>query len=153
MGNKADSEDLSQCVLIEVLRSAGSFRGESTLDHWVDRVTVQTAAKQFEKRDRRRKIGETIHIEKATARGLEESAGLCQLRDRLAAAFATLSPNHRIPLVLHYLHDYAAHEIASLTDTKVNTVRGRLRAGKKKIREVILADPVLSEWVEEVRKI
>ena len=58
--NSNDAADLAQLSIMEVIRSAGSFRGESTLNYWVDRVTVQTAAKVFEKRSRRKRLRDAI---------------------------------------------------------------------------------------------
>ena len=52
-------------------------------------------------------------------------------------------------MVLHYLYDYEVSEIADITESNINTVRGRLRRGLRKIREAVLADPVLQEWIEE----
>lgn len=151
-GNPADCEDLVQCALVQILRSAGGFRGESSLDRWVDRVTVQTAAKQLEKTDRRRRLSEEKCEIEAVPQNAEEDAVSAQLRQRLAMLFAALPAHQRIPVVLHYLHDYEVSEIAGLTETKLNTVRGRLREGLKNIRESILDDPVLGEWLEEVRR-
>ena len=55
-GSERDAEDLSQMALIQILNSAGSFRGECTLKYWAERIAVRTAMKHFRKRQRREKL-------------------------------------------------------------------------------------------------
>ena len=54
--NPSDVDDLTQLALIQVLKSAKNFRGESALTYWADRIAVRTAARQFEKRRRRENL-------------------------------------------------------------------------------------------------
>src|SRR5689334_16582344 len=53
---RGDSEvdDFAQNALIQVLRSLPSFRGESSLTTWVDRITVRTVLRQLGRRQRER---------------------------------------------------------------------------------------------------
>jgi RNA polymerase sigma-70 factor (ECF subfamily) len=151
-GSSTEGEDLAQQVLVEVIRGAASFRGDSTLNYWVDRVTIQTAAKHFEKRDRRRKLrSEFWHPGKAEL-SVEDRAGRREIRVLIAAHLRELSPKQRFAIVLHYLYDYEVPEIAEMTHAKINTVRGRLRKGLKQIRQSILADHGLRDWIEEGMK-
>jgi RNA polymerase sigma factor (sigma-70 family) len=71
------------------------------------------------------------------------------VRRRLAEVIAALPKKQRIPLVLFYLHGYEIAEIAEMTGAKLNTVRGRLRYGRARIRKKVLADPDLRKWVQE----
>src|SRR4051812_44059066 len=43
LGNEADAEDVTQDVLLQVVRKLGGFRGESGLFTWLHRVTVNAA--------------------------------------------------------------------------------------------------------------
>jgi DNA-directed RNA polymerase specialized sigma24 family protein len=52
----ADAEDLSRTVLIQILRAADTYRGERSLEAWVDRVAVRCALRHFEKMKRRRAL-------------------------------------------------------------------------------------------------
>src|SRR5437764_10755178 len=40
LGNDADAEDVTQDVLVQVVRKLDSFRGESAISTWLHRVTV-----------------------------------------------------------------------------------------------------------------
>src|SRR6058998_2312903 len=43
LGNDADAEDVTQDVLLQVVRKLDTFRGESALPTWLHRVTVNAA--------------------------------------------------------------------------------------------------------------
>jgi RNA polymerase sigma-70 factor (ECF subfamily) len=53
LGNDADAEDVTQEVLLQVLRKLHTFRGESSFSTWLHRITVNAALAQRHKRARR----------------------------------------------------------------------------------------------------
>ena len=55
LGNDADAEDVTQDVLLQVVRKLHTFRGESALPTWLHRVTVNAALAHREKRANRSK--------------------------------------------------------------------------------------------------
>src|SRR5438067_2880500 len=55
LGNDADAEDVTQDVLVQVIRKLGTFRGESALGTWLHRVTVNAALAHRQKRANRQK--------------------------------------------------------------------------------------------------
>jgi RNA polymerase sigma-70 factor, ECF subfamily len=146
---KSDTDDLVQLALIQIVRSAGSFRGDSSLDFWTDRVVLQTLAKQFEKRHRRQRLRESVwEFPAGVPAPVDEQAELAEIRGRLRLLLGRLPDKLRVALVLFCVYGYTAPEIAALTDTKTNTVRGRLRLGLGRLKKDISADPVLREWAE-----
>lgn len=147
-----EAEDFIQLALIEVIRSVGSFREESSLDYWVDRIAVQTVAKEIQRRSRRRRINEAIWQPGPVVKPVDETAALSRVRDRLSVHVGDLSPKYRAAVVMHYLYEYEVSEIAEITGANINTIRGRLRRGLRNIRRSILADPVLQEWIEAKMK-
>src|SRR5215211_2472288 len=55
LGNDADAEDVTQDVLLQVVRKLDTFRGESALGTWLHRVTVNAALAHRQKRANRQK--------------------------------------------------------------------------------------------------
>jgi RNA polymerase sigma-70 factor (ECF subfamily) len=53
LGNDADAEDVTQDVLLQVLRKGNTFRGEAKFPTWLHRVTVNAALAHRRKRARR----------------------------------------------------------------------------------------------------
>jgi RNA polymerase sigma-70 factor (ECF subfamily) len=76
---------------------------------------------------------------------VEQEALQRQLHRRLAAVCQRLKPKQRLAVVLRWMQGYSVQEISEITGARVNTVRGRLRNGKKELRRLILQDPVLKE--------
>ena len=126
--NHPDADDLIQRALIEILRSAGSFRGESALETWADRIASRTAMRLLKQRARHAEVSG------------EDEAAKAGLRTRLAGLLSRLSPERRAAVVLHYVHGYSVQEISEITETPANTVRDRLRVGKALLRKYMLKD-------------
>jgi RNA polymerase sigma-70 factor (ECF subfamily) len=53
LGNDADAEDVTQDVLVQVVRKLDTFRGEANLATWLHRVTVNAALAHRRKRAQR----------------------------------------------------------------------------------------------------
>lgn len=143
-----DADDLAQLALIQILKSAGSFRGECTLNYWADRITVRTSMKQFRKRQRREKLAMSVWPETPVDdSGMEDDLAARQIRVHLSRILQKLSLERRTVMVLHHLQGYGISEISEMTGAPINTVRDRLRIGRKQLRKRILTDPSLREWV------
>src|SRR5215510_12368342 len=56
LASDADAEDVTQDVLLQVVRKLNTFRGESTLSTWLHKITVNAALAH-----RRRKATHTQH--------------------------------------------------------------------------------------------
>ena len=147
-----DAEDLVQTSLVEVLRVVGSYEGKGALESWVDRVVARHALRQIKRRRWREGIVALEPVDLGSAPASQETElEQRQLRQRVAALLQHLSPERRTAVVLHWVRGYTIPEIAEMTDTKVNTVRGRLRNAKRQIRELIPDDAVLRDWAESNR--
>jgi RNA polymerase sigma-70 factor (ECF subfamily) len=55
LGNDADAEDVTQDVLLQVVRKLDTFRGDAQLSTWLHRVTVNAALAHREKRANRQR--------------------------------------------------------------------------------------------------
>src|SRR5438270_12614674 len=55
LGSDADAEDVTQDVLLQVVRKLDTFRGESAFPTWLHRITVNAALAHRRKRANRQK--------------------------------------------------------------------------------------------------
>jgi RNA polymerase sigma-70 factor (ECF subfamily) len=108
-GDESVAEDLMQETLIEGVRSAASFRGESTLTTWLCTIARRRVARHYE-RERKQEVA---------ARGLElvrdepepDLETEWQRRDEVIRALGSLTAVHRQVLVLKYLDGLSVEEI------------------------------------------
>ena len=139
-------EDLCQLALVEILLSAGSFRGEAKLERWAERITVRTVLKHLKRQKKSDNTWDEFRDDIPARQAPDAGVDARRVRQRIARLMQRLSRNCRTAMVLHYVHGYPIAEVAEITDTRVNTVRGRLKSGRGKLRRQILADPILREW-------
>jgi RNA polymerase sigma-70 factor, ECF subfamily len=125
--DRDDAHDASQLSLLEILRSAGHFRGESELEAWADRVVVRTTLRHAR---RGRRLASAPLEEQATP-------GVAPRSDHCVAAsqyLSMLSEGHRTVLLLRCGLEYSIEEIAELTQVSPNTIKDRLKRARECIR-------------------
>jgi len=134
-GSRADSDDAAQGALIEILKSAGSFRLGTSLERWVDTIAVRTTLRSV-RRERERKNLLSRWLSPGTQPWggdfvpATEAVGLDAFLDRL-------SPDRRRAFVLHHALDYTVDEIAELTGAPPGTVKDRLVSARKQLRRML----------------
>ncbi len=138
--NAHDADDASQLALLDVLRGAGSWRGEGSLERWCDRLAARRAIR-FAQRETRTRRQVDAHADLHT---LPAPASDGALEERLPRALQeyldALSPERREALVLKHALGYSVAEIASELGVAQGTVKDRLVAGRKQLRKMIARD-------------
>ena len=134
-GSPADKDDAAQSALIEILRSAGSFRVGTSLERWAETVAARTTLRAA-RRERERKNLLTRWLLPGTlpwggmASSTSEAVGLDTFLGRL-------SPDRRRAFVLHHALDYTVDEISELTGAPPGTVKDRLVSARKQLRRML----------------
>ena len=147
-----DADDLVQLALIEILRSLRNFRGESRLEAWADRIAVRTAMRELKRRRWREGIVALDDPRPPEVASTQDSdLERRQLRRHLGELLGRLPPEQRVVVVLRLVHGYPPAEIAEVVGAPLNTVRDRLRVGRRKLRRLLVRDPILREWAERSR--
>lgn len=141
--NDADAEDASQAALIEILRAMPSFRGESRLEAWADRIAVRTAIRLA--RTRRLlavRRHDAVDPDELPSPSVDDGGDA--LPRSLRAYLDALPEVRRSVLVLRHALGYSVQEIAELTGTSVNTVKDRLLAARHEVRRMVRRELVTS---------
>jgi len=146
-----DADDLAQQSLVAVLKSCRTFRGDCSLERWADRIVIRTTLREIKRRRWRERI---VALEEDPLPDQPENQDQRLqrrlIRRHLARVLAKLSEDRRTAVTLHWVHGYSVSEIAEMTDSPVNTVRDRLRVGKKQLRKQLMKDPALADWARSV---
>jgi RNA polymerase sigma-70 factor (ECF subfamily) len=138
--NRADADDASQLALIEILRSAGTYKDISSIERWADRITVRTALRHArEQRKRVWHIGSMIDVDTVGVVAEDEPEAPAAPR-AVEDYLSELPPARREVLVMKHSLGYTTEEIAELTDKPIGTVKDRLVAARKQLRKLIVRD-------------
>jgi RNA polymerase sigma-70 factor (ECF subfamily) len=153
VGSHPDAEDLIQQSLLEILGAAGTFRGDSRLETWADRITVFTTLKALGRLGKRVDIAREDAGERTPSNlSPEKDVAKRQLCARLAGMLQRLPPERRTVVTLSMVHDYSLADIAAMTGAPFNTVRDRLRVGRKQLRAQLARDELFSDWAKRGKK-
>jgi RNA polymerase sigma-70 factor, ECF subfamily len=141
LSNRADADDASQLALIEILRSAATYRDISTIERWADRITVRTVLRHArEQRRRLWQLGTLIDMDSIGASTAEPGSTPQTTPRAVEEYLAELPPARREVLVMKHSLGYTTEEIAELTDNPIGTVKDRLVAARKQLRKLIVRD-------------
>ena len=137
---------LSQVALVKIVESAGTYRGESSLEYWASKISFRIALRYSQKIRRREELSTLNWQPPVKTPDAEEQVGMQQIRVRIAELLQQMNESQRTALVLRLVEGHSPQEIAEITGVSVNTVRDRLQVGRKKLRKMVLDDPTLREW-------
>jgi RNA polymerase sigma-70 factor (ECF subfamily) len=128
-----DAEEVSQEVFMRIYRGLLKFRGESALDTWVYRLTVNAAVSHVSRRPARAE-GEEALANVATREGPSRDP---RLAARLEGALADLPAGYRAVMVLHDVEGLSHEEIAEILGCRVGTSKSQLHKARARMRELL----------------
>jgi RNA polymerase sigma-70 factor, ECF subfamily len=138
--NSADAEDLTQEVFVRVMRTVGSFRGESRFSTWLHRLTVNSVLMQFRHRKARPETRlSDIFEPNISTMVRDQQPHTARIMDRIAlhSAIAQLAPGCRSVFVLFAVEGYQHPEIARLMGCSIGTSKSQLHRARKNLKRLL----------------
>jgi RNA polymerase sigma-70 factor, ECF subfamily len=149
LGSEADAEDVTQEVLLQVIRKLPTFRGEAAFPTWLHRVTVNAALSHRQKRARReqREIHDPIdklfeegshqHPIRGWSVGPEDQALGNETQRLIEEAIAELPENYRDVFVLADVEGLPNAELAAMLGLSISAVKNRLHRARVLMRHAL----------------
>jgi RNA polymerase sigma-70 factor (ECF subfamily) len=149
LGNDADAEDVTQDVLLQVVRKLSTFRGESAFPTWLHRVTVNAALAHRRKRANREEKLLADPLERFDSDGLHRGPvkrwsvkpeQVLLDRERkgiIEKAISELPEIYRDVYVLADVESLPNAEIAEMLDLQVPAVKSRLHRARLLMRDLL----------------
>lgn len=135
------AQDVVQEVFLTVWRDAGRFdASRGGFSTWLLTMTHHKsvdAVRREENLRKRRAPAEALEFEESRAPAVEDEVWTAFRRDQVRAALVELPDPQREALSLAYFGGYTQREIAKITDTPLGTVKTRMLAGMKRLREAL----------------
>lgn len=122
-----DIEDLVQIVFVKVYENLHQLRKPDRFRPWLHSIIRNAVNSHHRRRAVQLRLEETFYPEPATH--AEE-----EIKHVVRAALHVLSAEHRQVIAHHYFKGYSYAETADLLNLTVETVRGRLRRARLKLK-------------------
>lgn len=150
LGNDADAEDVTQDVLLQVVRKLDTFRGDAALPTWLHRVTVNAALAHRKKRAQRAEREQTHdpfdhflddghHSSYVPSWSInpQEEALTKENSQLIEKAIAQLPELYRDVYVLADVEGLANAEIGEHLNLSLAAVKSRLHRGRLLMRNAL----------------
>ena len=155
MHNPADAADMTQEAFVRLMRSLGTYRGETKFTTWLYRLVTNICLDGLRRRGRpiesldepvstqagddAQTAGERLADNDRWSQPEEEIA-LRESATEVRAAIDALPAAQRLALTLHYFDDLRYEDIAETMGLPLNTVKSHIRRGKERLA-LVLSNP------------
>ncbi len=145
-GDRATAEEVTFDVFLSAWLHAGNYDPAlSKVSTWLTRLARNRAIDRL-RREAVRPAGHSVAFNDAapifrTPGDVDAAVDRSLTRQRVRAAVASLPDEQRQALALAFFQGYTHSEIAGLLDQSLGTVKGRIRGGMIRLRQLLEADP------------
>jgi RNA polymerase sigma-70 factor (ECF subfamily) len=140
IGGPDEAEDITQDAFLRAFHRLSRFRAEGSFRAWLLQIVHNTAlnvraGRRSEPRDEVESLVEAAAegLERTPAERLEDR----ERRERLDSKVRMLQPAHRAVLILRDLEGMSYEEIATVTETPLGSVKGRLHRARRELIRIL----------------
>jgi RNA polymerase sigma factor (sigma-70 family) len=132
LGDRWQAEDATHDAVVQAWLRFGSLRDRDRFGAWFQRIVVNICRDRMRERVRR-----PITVGGDVDRSVADGSPLVDERLALDRAFAELSPDHRLTLVLRFYADLPVEQIAAVLGIPVGTVKSRIHVAVGRMRDAM----------------
>ncbi len=158
--NEADACDATQEAFIKIFKSISSFKGESSIETWIYRITANVCLDFLRKQKNHSSVSldetfedeNTLKYEPPSNIGNpEEEVSKKLLAKSINDALSKLSEEHRVAITMREISGFSYAEIAQILKIEEGTVKSRIARARLKLREILLKDGNFAENIPSNR--
>ena len=131
--DRDEAEDATQEAIVRAWSGWGTMRDRTRFDAWFDRILVNVCRNRM----RHARTIRMVALDDTHDLQTADSYGATIARLALEPAFAQLTPEQRIIVVLRFWRDLSVDDIAERLGVPPGTVKSRLHYALKALREAI----------------
>ena len=146
LNNREEAEDVTQDVLLRLWKHGHNIQLDA-VSAWLIKVTRNACYDAIRRRKTRRTYNDSDYNQSSISQLATEEPSPCEemesldLQGRVESALAMIREPYRSILILREIQDLKYEHIAKSMELPLNTVKGYLHRGRKKMREH------LKDWV------
>jgi RNA polymerase sigma-70 factor (ECF subfamily) len=143
LGDDVLAEDVLQDVFLSIWRNPGAFDGSrGSVASWllamVHHKAVDAVRREESHRRRQARAEDDLVLSAPTqTTDVEDTAWQRLVAERVRTALHALPPPQREALTLAYYGGYTQREVAALTGTPLGTVKTRMLAGMRRLKDTL----------------
>jgi RNA polymerase sigma-70 factor (ECF subfamily) len=141
-----DQQDISQQVMVEIVRSVDRYRGECPFDAWIATVAAHIVWKSLRRRRLERRV--LVADDGLEAEASDQPAHNALLRSvirRVSRHLEAMDEARAWAFLLHDVHGYDLREMSQIMEVSESAAQSRLVRGRKELHERIADDPELAD--------
>jgi RNA polymerase sigma-70 factor, ECF subfamily len=136
VGNEHDAWDVAQEGFFKAWQSIHRFEGRSSFYTWIYRLTMNLTIDSLRRKGRREELELNDDIPSFLP-GPGINCQRAEIRERVDAALAQLSAEHRAVVVLKDLEGLQYHEIAEFLNISIGTVMSRIFYARRHLQHLL----------------
>jgi RNA polymerase sigma-70 factor, ECF subfamily len=151
LGNRAEAEDLTQEVFVQVFKAIGSFRGDAKLSTWIYRIAVNLCknrakylrVRHSNEQDELEAVAERVPLGEARRANVaqierpDEAMAGKQVEHIVQRAIAKIDETFRECLILRDVEELSYEEIGEITGLPAGTVKSRIFRARAQLKEMV----------------
>lgn len=142
-GQRTDALDATQDTFVAAFRQANRFRFDSAFGTWIYRIGINACHDLLRKRKRWDLEAEGPEEDpQVGSSGLEDTV---VARIDVTTALAQLTEEYREAVVMYDIGGISYEDIASITGTKIGTVKSRISRGRRQLASLLEQRPLSRE--------
>ena len=144
--NEQLAEDIVQDVFLKAFERKEQFRFEADYKTYLIRMTINRSHDMLRSWSYRNFVLSNTFTNLFRFENSAEEVVLSESENtELAKIILKLKPKYREVIFLYYYYDYDVHEIASVLQTSVNTVKTRLVRARKQLKDKMNGEEVFGD--------
>jgi len=146
--NMDDAEDLAQDVCVEIIESAGSFKGTSSLSTWIYRLTVNKSLNFIRKTKRKQLVKQfesffykgdgPTGLKVAEPSEYDKTFENNERRQILEKAINSLPENQKTAFILSKYEELSYKEITEIMNLSLASVESLLQRAKQNLQKKLI---------------
>ncbi|MFK7926340.1 MAG: RNA polymerase sigma factor [Bacteroidia bacterium] len=149
-----DAEEITQDVFVKLHKGAASFKGDSSLETWIYRITVNTSLNYLKKKNRFALFKSTYPNTQTI--DFNHPGVLLERKEKAAMLFKvmdSLPDRQKTAFILSYIECLSRKEVAEIMETSLKAVESLLQRAKENLRlKLIKTSPNRRKSQKELSK-
>ena len=144
--SRMEAEDILQESFIKIFSKMNTFRGDGSLEGWIKRIVINTAIKQYHKKNYLQPITDDIQNESYETDPEENKMDFSL--EELLEMIQNLSPRYRIVFSMYAIDGHSHKEIAEMLKISEGTSKSQLSRARFVLQKMILSKKNLNTYTD-----